>query len=420
LRTSTAIDGLPSWSTPSLIEVFIQDFLLDKKLDCVLGPFLATNESLAWINAFENKLFASVTGRTKYTHNPEKKIRQANENPHLNTTQIHDGANKQKERRLTELSIHHKMGNTNTKTRTTVTDEKDLVPLPFYASPETLPATLPSCDEIEAASSSETLLVDTSSRKVVRVGKFIVKYGAGVDFLEGQTLLFLQCNRSRLPSLIIPRVYAMLTKGRSNYIIMECLEGWSTLHNVWQKLTTPEKLGVAKNLRKAIEEMRSLPSPTGGYCSVGPCPIPYNFFWKPADQKQISGPFQTEEEWNRAMIEAISSDGGRPFLSEFLGRSLTCVLKGHAPVFTHGDLQRKNIMITKEVNPLDPNSFEYQVSLVDWEFAGWYPSYWEYYSAMLSNRMDDDWSNYLDTAILDPYYNEWYVCRTLHKELFGY
>jgi hypothetical protein len=59
------------------------------------------------------------------------------------------------------------MGNTNTKTRTTVTDEKDLVPLPFYASPETLPEKLPSCEEIEAASSSETLLVDTSSRKVV-------------------------------------------------------------------------------------------------------------------------------------------------------------------------------------------------------------------------------------------------------------
>jgi aminoglycoside phosphotransferase (APT) family kinase protein len=312
------------------------------------------------------------------------------------------------------------MGNANTKTRTTVTDEKDLVPLPFYASPETLPEKLPSCEEIEAASSSETLLVDTSSRKVVRVRKFIVKYGVQIDFLEGQTLLFLQRNRSRLPSLTIPRVYAMFNKGRDNYIIMECLEGWSTLHNVWQELTTREKLSVAKNLAQAIKEMRMLPSPTGGYCSVGPCPIPDTFFWKPPDQKQISGPFQTEEEWNRAMIEAISSDGERPFRSEFLGRSITSVLKGHSPVFTHGDLQRKNIMITKTVNPLDHNSFEIKVSLVDWEFAGWYPSYWEYYSAMLSCPMDDDWVNYVDTTILDPYYNEWYVCRTLSTEVFGY
>jgi hypothetical protein len=77
-------------------------------------------------------------------------------------------------------------------------------------------------------------------------------------------------------------------------------------------------------------------------------------------------------------------------------------------------------MITKTVNPLDHNSFEIKVSLVDWEFAGWYPSYWEYYSAMLSCPMDDDWVNYVDTTILDPYYNEWYVCRTLSTEVFGY
>jgi hypothetical protein len=40
---------------------FIHDFLLDKKLDCVLGPFLAMNEFLAWINAFV--LFILFWGR---------------------------------------------------------------------------------------------------------------------------------------------------------------------------------------------------------------------------------------------------------------------------------------------------------------------------------------------------------------------
>lgn len=130
---------------------------------------------------------------------------------------------------------------------------------------------------------------------------------------------------------------------------------------------------------------------------------------------------QTEEEWLRGIGEVLSSvETMKPSQSAFLSRSMTSVLKGHPPVFTHGDLQRKNIMITKQANDNTEfqNSFEYQVSLVDWEFAGWYPSYWEYFIAIRSCRMDIDWANYIDATVLDPYYKDWHVCNTLFREVF--
>jgi hypothetical protein len=33
----------------------------------------------------------------------------------------------------------------------------------------------------------------------------------------------------------------------------------------------------------------------------------------------------------------------------------------------------------------------FSIALVDWEDAGWYPEYWEYFSAFANFRWDDDW-----------------------------
>lgn len=43
-------------------------------------------------------------------------------------------------------------------------------------------------------------------------------------------------------------------------------------------------------------------------------------------------------------------------------------------VFTHGDLHKSNIMVSED-GPIKIRA------IVDWEQAGWYPSYWEYCKA---------------------------------------
>ena len=58
-------------------------------------------------------------------------------------------------------------------------------------------------------------------------------------------------------------------------------------------------------------------------------------------------------------------------------RVFPLALHDHASVFTHGDFQRKNILIGDDSN----------LVLVDWESAGWYQSYWEYAIAMFTWRL---------------------------------
>jgi len=63
--------------------------------------------------------------------------------------------------------------------------------------------------------------------------------------------------------------------------------------------------------------------------------------------------------------------------------------------FTHGDLNPFNIMIRG--NQVASN--------IDWELAGWYPSYWEYTFAWYGNITRDTWQG-LITKFLDSYPEE--------------
>ena len=61
------------------------------------------------------------------------------------------------------------------------------------------------------------------------------------------------------------------------------------------------------------------------------------------------------------------------------------------PVFTHGDLSSLNILARGDKI----------VGIIDWETAGWYPSYWEYTTAWQANPMNYFWREEVD-KFLDP------------------
>jgi len=51
------------------------------------------------------------------------------------------------------------------------------------------------------------------------------------------------------------------------------------------------------------------------------------------------------------------------------------------PKFTHGDLNPFNILVREGK----------VVGIIDWEFSGWYPRYWEYTSAWFGNVTRTEW-----------------------------
>jgi thiamine kinase-like enzyme len=77
-------------------------------------------------------------------------------------------------------------------------------------------------------------------------------------------------------------------------------------------------------------------------------------------------------------------------------------------VFTHRDLQRKNVLIKKDGT----------VIMVDREAGGWFPSFWEYAMALFSCRWNDDWHSWV-VKIIDEYPNEYAWMDMLFRELWS-
>ena len=126
----------------------------------------------------------------------------------------------------------------------------------------------------------------------------------------------------------------------------------------------------------------------------------------------IARSFSTEGEFIDSIVRVYLLEGGDSvtYRAQYYRRCLPKVLGGHgAPVFSHDDLQRKNVM-------LQPDG---KLVLVDWEAAGWYPAYWEYASALFAaGGWKDDWYHYL-SIILDEYPNESLWLSTLRTEIWS-
>ncbi|KAF2450827.1 kinase-like protein [Karstenula rhodostoma CBS 690.94] len=252
--------------------------------------------------------------------------------------------------------------------------------LPYFADEASLPATLPTAEEIESATEILNERMSGASGKIVGVGDhFVVKY-----LQEGQTMLFLQ-HSSNIP---VPRIYALYQKlGPDNntysYIVMERIKG-PTLASVWLKIGQTEKEAVASELRHIFEEMYL----------------------------------------NEAMIARYASEGYSKHKIQHFSRAFKNVFQNHAPVFTHADFQQKNVMFRKppattENGLVQWDSTDLELVIIDWEFAGWYPSYWEYSRALFGcGAWKDDWGNWIE-KILEPYRNEYAWVLLFLTELFS-
>ena len=64
-------------------------------------------------------------------------------------------------------------------------------------------------------------------------------------------------------------------------------------------------------------------------------------------------------------------------------------------VFTHGDLTQGNIRVCNDKT----------IVLIDWQYSGWYPSYWEYCFLACIAGADEDWLLWIP-SFLDEYIAE--------------
>ncbi|KAI0882914.1 kinase-like protein [Annulohypoxylon maeteangense] len=233
--------------------------------------------------------------------------------------------------------------------------------------------------------------------------KLIVKTGFSVHLTEAATLQFVSKNTS----IPVPRVQCSFVFRNRTYIVMDRIKG-DPISNVWLKLTEADRDSILLQLRHMLQELRAIAPPPGTgveSCVGGSLRDP-----RMTRSSPRFGPFKTIEDfhyWLRGGLQLKDFPSGFPDCDEqdwddFKEMAIRQDTPWPSPVFTHADLNPSNILVRGGQ----------VVGIVDWEVAGWYPSYWEFTSACYLQI--PDWDATVP-KFLDPFPNELKMERTRQR-----
>ncbi|QKD61532.2 serine/threonine protein kinase [Fusarium oxysporum Fo47] len=181
----------------------------------------------------------------------------------------------------------------------------------------------------------------------------IVKKGPFVHLTEAATMQFVAANTS-IPVLAVNCSFvhkdrAYIRPGKlSAADLSDIFAQLRRIFQVLRALVPPDEVGVQSCLGGSLRDSR----------------IPRS--------RPRFGPFKTIQDFHRWLREDLEPDN-HP--DRFKGQFWKEIKE--MPVFTHGDLNPFNILVRGDQ----------VVGIIDWEFAGWYPCYWEYTSAWYGNRI---------------------------------
>ena len=218
--------------------------------------------------------------------------------------------------------------------------------------------------------------------------------GVGMNFKKG-------FGRERLMVQLMVQlmVYGWRRDNGEMFIYMELVDG-ITLEQAWPDMDLEKKLDICKQLRPMLEDLRGLqqdPSDTFIGMSFQP-PLPvllsniarigsinrhplHDVFF---DFRQPAGPFQCSTSFYDWFSQI---DSPRPYDPEAPIHPMRPGLPNDPSiVFTHADLHRSNIMVTK----LDSEP-PWILAIIDWHQSGWYPAAWEFFKTGMTCRGQDKW-----------------------------
>lgn len=221
-----------------------------------------------------------------------------------------------------------------------------------------------------------------------------VKYGSLVQLSEASTIRYISSHTS----IPVPKIYCAFEHHGLTYILMERIHG-DKIGARWTSRSEESKTKLLLQLRQIIQEMRSLVPPEGcGIASIDGGPLYDCRLLGPSLQ---FGPFSNVQDFHNHLRQGIYLD---PNLDPEL-QELIIQHQNNWPLkFTHGDLSSLNILACEDKI----------VGIIDWETAGWYPSYWEYTTACQVNPQNYFWRDEID-KFLEPMPKELAMDETRQK-----
>ena len=205
-------------------------------------------------------------------------------------------------------------------------------------------------------------------------------------------------------SIPVPKVYCAFKCKGLTYIVMERVDGQMICQG-WSLRSKESREHLLAQLKGMISEMRRISSPkNNGVSNVVGDSLYDQRLPKPPQDSLRFGPFDNVGDFHLYLRRGIEENPAHiPEVSKLIE-----LHRGTWPVcFTHGDLSSFNILVKGEDI----------VGIVDWETAGWYPSYWEYTSACYVNPWNEFWRKEVD-KFLDPMPEELYMDE-LRLKYFG-
>ncbi|KAG8406145.1 hypothetical protein J3458_021472 [Metarhizium acridum] len=233
--------------------------------------------------------------------------------------------------------------------------------------------------------------------------RLIVKSDAFVDLTEGATMRFVANT-----SVPVPKVWCSFVRNGRVYLVMERIQG-DCIAKGWDDRNKESKDKLLAQLKLMMEGIRSLqPRPDAG---VESCVGGSLFDSRMPRPDRRFGPFQTIQEfhlWLRGNLRPSEIEKPKQAAEQDWKDVKDMAARQDGPwprpVFTHGDLNPCNIIVRGDK----------VVGIIDWEFSGWYPHYWEYTSAWCTQILRTEWQDLLG-SFLEPFPEELEMERTRQR-----
>lgn len=187
-------------------------------------------------------------------------------------------------------------------------------------------------------------------------------------FSEAANLRFV----ARHTSVPVPQVYDVWQESSGKaYLVMEFIPG-QELRRAWKDLPSEQQVDLLCSLRGYVEQLRGIPQP-GRRGWIGPAdgaPLSDTLL----SLNGLYGPFATEaalNDWRVRTFDYIAQRDPSGSVARQLRRIRADMPDDHQITFTHGDLNRRNIIVRSGEEGARI------AAIIDWTQSGWRPEYWE-------------------------------------------
>lgn len=173
----------------------------------------------------------------------------------------------------------------------------------------------------------------------------------------------------------VPRIFKVYKDGDHCHILMEEVPGDYDTRIGYGQMTSEQVKTFGRELADYIGQLRSLQPPEPGF--IGSLSLGSSLDHRLSGTR--FGPFHSIADFHTYLRRGhpLENWGNKPDVVKTHSKPETYTVK-----FTHADLHPNNIIVKDG----------HITAIIDWEFAGWYPEYWEYTKMYWGER--ESWANF--------------------------